>query len=198
MPASRRAVLAGAAGIGLLLAGCEAGLTNPTSQQVSVVNGAHEQVGPIKLSDVHFYPAGAPGAPSREYYQRGDDVPLIAQITNTSARGDRLVKVSSPDFGGVGYHGSHTVDAGQTLVTGISHNGGTAPSGQRSAPPAPGTTSARIILKDLRRNRFYSGPTLPVTFTFAKAGTVTLSVPMGAPRGTGQPAPPPSNPPSNS
>jgi copper(I)-binding protein len=187
------AFVAGAAGIGLLLAGCEAGQTSPTSHQVSVINGADQQVGSVKLSDVQFYPAGAPGAPNREYYRRGDDVALIAQITNTADAPDRLTGISSPDFGSVTYHGSHTIKGRSTLVTGVSHNGGSVP-GRHTASTAPRRSSARITMKTLQRNRFYSGPTIPVTFSFAKAGRVTMSVPMGSPAGAGQPAPPPSNP----
>jgi copper(I)-binding protein len=196
MATSPRVIIAGAAGIGLLLAGCEAGQNNPTSQQVTVVNGANERIGAIKLSNVQFYPAA--NAKGRDYYKSGDDIALIAQITNTAATNDRLVKISSPDFTGVAYHGSHVIAGNTTYTSGFSHDGGTVADVHADASAAPQTSVIRITMKNLQRKRFYSGPTLPVTFTFARAGSVTLSVPMGAPKGTGIPAKPPAKPGSRS
>jgi hypothetical protein len=198
MAASRKAAVAAAAGIGLLTTGCVAGQTSPTRHQASSVGGSNDQVGPIQLSDVQFYPAGAPGTPSREYYKRGDDVTVIAQITNRADVGDRLEKISSPEFGGVTYHGAHRIGADSTLVTGVSQDGGSVAGRHTPSAAAPGSSTARITMNNLRLKRFYSGLTIPVTFSFAKAGSITISVPMGAPRGTGQPAPPPGKPGSRS
>jgi copper(I)-binding protein len=196
MATSPRVIVAAAAGIGLLLAGCDAGQTNATSHQVTVVDGASQRVGAIKLSNVQFYPAA--DAKGRDYYKSGDDVALIAQITNTAAAGDRLVKISSPDFGGVTYHGSHVIAGNTTYTSGFSQDGGTVADVHADASATPQTSAIRITMKGLQRKRLYSGPTLPVTFTFAKAGSVTIPVPMGPPRGTGLPAKPPANPGSQS
>ncbi|MGY1780623.1 hypothetical protein [Geodermatophilus sp. SYSU D01036] len=99
-------------------------------------------------------------------YEEGEDARLFFAITNTGIEPASLVEISGPDVGGVRVEsGDGTglplrVDPNDNLYAG--------------AEGAPDVT-----LLDLGRS-LRSSQSIPVTFTFAEAGEVTIEVPVSA------------------
>ena len=99
-------------------------------------------------------------------YEEGEDARLFFGITNTGTDPASLVDISGPDFGGVRVETSDRtglplqVDANDNLYVGV------------EGPP-------NVTLLDLDRS-LRSSQSIPVTFTFADAGEVTVDVPVSA------------------
>jgi len=196
--ASRLVPLAAAtAAVVVLLTGCGSGQVSQTADQVSAVDGAHGQVGTIDIRNAQL----APPTNGRGFYPTGSDAPLEVTIVNTGAVDDRLASVSSPDVVGVQVRGDTNLPAGTALraiqqalpageqppsapVSAVSTPapgkvGGSAPPQQ--AAPAMQLGQIAIVLTGLKTVDLYTGYTIPVVFTFARAGAVTVNVPVGSP-----------------
>jgi periplasmic copper chaperone A len=158
----RRIVLAGiAAGVAVLTAGCGAGQIAQTAEEQPGVPGAQAAVGPIQLHNITVaYPNGG-------VYRVGSTARLNFVIANTGAKADQLVSVSSgsaktvrlvpkPDM---------TAKTAATLTVGPQAN-------LNVYGPGPKVLLAGIV-RELR-----SSQQTTVTFRFAKAGQVQVSVPV--------------------
>ncbi|MGY1667682.1 hypothetical protein [Geodermatophilus sp. SYSU D00696] len=99
-------------------------------------------------------------------YEEGEDARLFLAITNSGGEPASLVDVSGPDFGGVRVETEDgtglplQVDANDDLYIGV------------EGPPD-------MTLLDLDRS-LRSSQSIPVTFTFAEAGEVTVDVMVSA------------------
>ncbi|EIV95383.1 copper chaperone PCu(A)C [Frankia sp. QA3] len=91
---------------------------------------------------------------------QGDSAPIVSAFFNAGGEPDTLVSVSSPEAGSGQPPKSADLPAG----------GGRIFTADDSAP----------ALRDVKRNLLI-GSQLPITFTFAKAGSVTLDVPVEPP-----------------
>jgi periplasmic copper chaperone A len=162
-----------------LLAGCGTGQLTQTAAQVSAVDGAQGQVGPIAVRNVMLaFPE------SGENYQRGGDAPLKAVIVNTGLSEDELTSVRSPAAEMVQTQGQRALQPQLTLY---------------AMPPSQGTQTGdtevgarrliTIALVNLAED-IKPGRTVPVTFLFRQAGELTLDVPIGPPQQTGASATP--------
>lgn len=134
-------------------AGCAAGQISQTADSISTVDGAHGSVGEIDLRDVAF------AAPDENGWSAGDDVRLeFSAVNSDPVEPDALVSVTSPLFDG---------DSGSALPVEI---------------PASGSvdfrTDALVELSGLSE-QLYSSVRVDVTFSFERAGDVTVSVPVG-------------------
>ncbi|UZJ24403.1 copper chaperone PCu(A)C [Rhodococcus antarcticus] len=199
------AVAAGAAAV--LLTACGAGQTGTIGGQVAAVNGAQGLVGKVAVRNVTLqYPTGG-----QDHYSVGEDAPLLFTLVNSGITADELVSISTPAAGDVSLSGATAIPGGTTLVsaaveassgsssTVVPTNSGSStpstsagsPSATRTSVPSPsggsgkpgitvGVVAAELtgLTQDVR-----PGLTIQVTFTFAKAGPVTLPVPVGAPDG---------------
>lgn len=171
-PIRRPLALAAVAAASLtLLVGCGRGDDDALQP---AVNGNGGVVGTLTLRDVTVaYPLG-------EYpdgsWAVGDDAPVELVVANTSTTdADRLVSVSTPVTGEVTLTGPTEIPAGGTVqaVDGQSDELG-------GGADAPDTGELRITLTDLT-TEVAPGPTYEMTFTFERAGAITLQVPLGAP-----------------
>lgn len=199
------AVAVGAAAV--LLTACGAGQTGTIGGQVAAVNGAQGSVGQVAVRDVTIqYPTGG-----QDHYSVGEDAPLLFTLVNSGITADELVSISTPAAGDVSLSGSTAIPGGTALVSAAVQAGSSSsstvvpttsgsststpstsagsPSATRTSVPnpsggagEPGTTVGVVaaqltgLTQDVR-----PGLTIPVTFTFAKAGPVTVPVPVGAP-----------------
>ncbi len=99
-------------------------------------------------------------------YEEGEDARLFMAITNTGSRPVTLVDISGPDFGGIAVESVDRtglplrVDGNDNLYIGA------------EGPPD-------VTLLDLERS-LRSSQSIPVTFTFADAGEVTVEVMVSA------------------
>jgi copper(I)-binding protein len=149
----------------LALAGCSAGTVTQTDTIVSQAAGAFGQVGAISLRDVSLDPGPVETVPS------GAEIALRGTIVNEGGTPDRLVSVTSPYATGVRQEGTPV----------IPNNNAIRVVGANPAPVGPANLdtrqsgSVRVVLTGVTQ-QLRPGPTYAVTFTFERAGTVTLPV----------------------
>lgn len=152
----RSTLTAVAAGSALLLSGgCAAGMISQTAQQVAAVDGASGDAGTMGIRNALL------ATPDAANYPRGSDVPLQLVLVNSGAADDTLTGVSSPVAGAVKLSGAIAVPA-QSRVDLVAD-------GQLTAT-LTGTTRTLCF-----------GQAFPLTFAFAKAGQITLNVPIQIP-----------------
>lgn len=155
---------AGLAACGLILTGCGAGQISQTANQESAVNGTSANAKDIALRNVHLL-----AVQSADYLQPGLTVPLLFVAANGSPDvDDKLVGITS-DVGTVAMTGDGAIPAGAALVVGQ-------PKGQTEAMGSAVPSSAEVTLSKPITN----GISYNFTFTFDKAGQVTVAVPISA------------------
>jgi periplasmic copper chaperone A len=155
----RFAALACAAALALAGCGADAPLETPQAEVVGGAIGPDEAVSAdVKVLAVQI------AYPPDGVYEVGEDAPLTLAISNTGTEPDVLVDVTGPDFADVRSADGGTpvvrVPAGETVYVG----------------PEGGPT---LVLVDLDRS-LRSSQSVPVTFTFQRAGTVTVDVMVAA------------------
>jgi copper(I)-binding protein len=169
------AVTSGVAALGVaatvLLSGCGAGQISQTAMQQPAINGTNVWVGQptygIALRNLHLR---APQ--TADYVEPGTDVELIFVAINGSAdQPDKLVSITS-EFGTVSVTGKTEVPANGSLVVG-------APDGQISALEAVDVADAAEAKVTLTKP-ITNGINYDFTFTFEKAGSSTIAVPISA------------------
>ncbi|MFI0465249.1 MULTISPECIES: copper chaperone PCu(A)C [Saccharopolyspora] len=148
------------------LAGCSAGQVTETDTQVAAVNGGNGDLKQISIRDASFT---FPTTDAR--YPAGSSAPVQLVIANEGPS-DKLVQVSSP------YAASATLGGITDLPSRTAlHAVG------KSAQVQQGETAADRVV-EITLNGFKQditpGVTVPVTFVFEKAGSVTVQVPVGA------------------
>ena len=165
---TRRTLTAAFAGATLLLAGCGADDLEedaPAEDPGTEVDGG--AIGPdtrvnddVSLLQVQLeYPLDG-------VYEVGEDARLFMAVSNTGGDPVTLTDISGPDFGGVAVTTEEgtglplTVDPQDNLYVGA------------EGPP-------EVMLLDLGQE-LRSSQSIPVTFTFAEAGEVTIEVPVSA------------------
>ena len=171
--ASRRILIAAAAALVPLVAGCEAGTNAPTLHWHQPTNGTHQTLGAITISNAFVL-----GAPVGKVLHSGQNAGLFLGVTNTGSGSDRLLAVHAPGVAGkvqVPAGGVNVAPQGQVLLTG----------------PHP-----EIVLTNLI-HPLTGGSVVTLYLRFAKAGTTRLQVPVMPSSSyytTYSPAPTPSSP----
>ncbi|MBX4169443.1 hypothetical protein K3M35_12320 [Rhodococcus sp. DMU2021] len=184
---TRRVVtaLALAAGAALTMSACSAGQITQTSTQVAAINGSNVDAGSLALRNVHvIYPN------SEEYsIEPGGTAQLGFTIVNLDPYvGDNLTGIST-DFAASVTGTPIEVPPQSSVVAGVSEANAALveevdesprPNSTEETPsPAPASVVNSVELVNLSEG-VRPGLTIPVTFTFAEAGDVTLSVPVDA------------------
>lgn len=202
---ARVTTLLGAAVLATALAGCGAGQISQTANQSSAINGGSANLGKLALRNVHLV-----GSPDPVKQRAGQKAELVLVITNESADvNDKLTSVTSPDdIGKVTLSGDSDIPATGRLFVGAAEGqdpaaaaaGPEASNGEHGAAPSaePGAVTTEVkapepkpqassdptikhgkaqlqLTKDLA-----DGLTYRFTFTFEKAGEVTVAVPIDA------------------
>lgn len=163
-----RAVLGAALAVGALsvLTGCGAGQVNTIGDEVSAVNGATGHIGQIDVLDAII--ANPPG--DARLYQPHQSASLYFTVSNSGLPADKLVSISTPAARSVTLQGALDIPGGTSVVA--------AGPGETSSKEAAVTATLEGLTRVVEQ-----GPTVPVTFTFARAGAVTLPLPVGVPAG---------------
>ena len=149
---TRRLLLAVAAVLLPLLAGCEAGLNAPTLQYHPANTGAN-----VTSNGVQIFNAFVLGPPLHSALPPGGRAGLFLALA--AQNGDRLVTVTAPDAA----RSVSVVGGPVTLVPGAVVNFG---------GPSP-----QLVLTGLTRP-LAGGQWITLTFVFARAGAVSLYVPV--------------------
>lgn len=156
---SSRSVLGLLAGLFLAAAmtvtGCAAGQISQTADQVSSVDGGVGNVGAIGIRNALL------ATPAAGSYPKGADAPLLLWLTNSGLTSDTLSSVSS------------------TAATSV-EIGGKAVLQPQSGMEIDTSTPVTLTIKGLTDGMVF-GKSIPVTFSFATAGQVTVNVPIQIP-----------------
>ena len=184
----------------LLVAGCAAGKQAQTAQEQSTIDGTNATTGSLSLLDITI------AYPSAGRYARGDDARLDLVISNNDpVTPDELVDVRT----GAARRVTVTPTAIGTTVTASPHGptslvwpalterlSGNSASGtglvKRRTATVTGVTIPPDSAVSFRGSRpsialtgltsaLWPGMVVPITFVFAKAGTVTANVPIAVP-----------------
>jgi copper(I)-binding protein len=181
---TRRVAAAVAVGAtALLAAACSAGQTAQTSTEQSTVDGTSATAGKIALRDLRI------AYPYNGRYTAGSSAVLQFAAVNTGGQADKLVSVS------VESSVASTVVLRPPTATSQSASPSGSPSASASASSSAPTDGQQSVdlpagtlvdfdndaalaqLLDLRA-ALISGQTVPITFTFARGGSVTVAVPV--------------------
>ncbi len=153
-----RRLLVGAGALALLVAtvGCEAGEDAPTLEFHAASSGAYTVFNGIKITDA-FVLGGQGGAA----VPAGGSASMFLSLYNTGGSPDELTAISAP-----GSAGSVSLTGGTVALPGY----GVA----NLMGPEP-----KVVFNDLKEP-LTGGTDIPVTLSFAHAGSVTLQVPVEA------------------
>ena len=171
-------VLAAAA----LTAACAAGQQAQTSNENPSLDGTSGSVGSIRLGGVALH---TPTPPATSY-PAGATVPMSVHIANSGNTPDTLTNVSSPAFQGwdvVPTPAVQVAGAGAAAATGAPQRiaaGGAVSLGLKDLTPSGTGSPETLVLHGLANSAapLYPGQAVRITFTFAKAGQTTLTVPV--------------------
>jgi copper(I)-binding protein len=147
--------LALVAAASLALSGCAAGQYSQTAQQVASIDGANGTVGDITVLNARLAPT------EREKYPAGSNARVLLWISNDSLTPDTLSAVSTSAAKSVRITGDATVP-GQTLADFATDRGTT------------------VTVTGFLQDQYY-GVSIPMTFSFANAGTLSLNIPIQLP-----------------
>jgi hypothetical protein len=155
------------AGFGLLLTGaCAAGQVAQTADQKPTLDGTQADVGDIHLRGLAILP------PSAVFYPAGSTARVRLVIVNSSDRADTLTSITSPRITTwASFNNSLAATANVGGVRSVR-----IPPGARVSYSVPETRSI-LTLRGLK-TRVFPGTTIPLTFTFARAGAVTVATPI--------------------
>lgn len=163
-------------GLLVALAACSAGQVTQTAGQTSSVTGSSAEVGDLQLRDIEL------GYPTGGRYEEGDSAPLLLAIANRGQAADTLIEVSGSFFDsatGTGPEDEVATGAGDTGGEDSEVTDGVAVEiGAGSLVLLGGDEADPIELLDLNEG-LYAGQIVDLTFTFAEAGEVSVSVPVG-------------------
>jgi copper(I)-binding protein len=174
------------------ISGCAAGRNAQTAYEKPTIDGAQAKVGYLSLNGLTII------APTSAYYRKGSSAPVRLVLVNSGASADTLTGITSPAFSGWGVFS--TAGAAQAAQAAATASASTSISPSSGASPAAtgarqvrvpansrvpfGTPEAKgaLLLTNLAKSA-YPGSAVPITFTFAKAGAVTVQVPVGLTHG---------------
>lgn len=164
-----------------LLAACAAGRNAQTALVETVSDAANANVGQLQVRNVRL------AAPETSLYGTGADVPLYLTVANRAGSADSLTDVTSDDAASVRLM---PADAASGTATPAADSGAGQPTPAStmelplSVPTGAalilGADSVHLVLQGIRRP-LRPGQSVRVTFTFADAGSTTLSVPVQLP-----------------
>lgn len=157
--ATTRLVRIGAAvaAAALLTSACAAGQHAITAEELPTLDGTNGRVGQINLRGVTLQ-APASGAVN---YPAGSRIPIRLVLVNNGQQPDTLTSVTSPAFQNWRATPSNSVQIQP---------------GTRTSWGTPEARGNLVLINTTKK--LFPGTTIRMTFSFAKAGSVTLPVPI--------------------
>lgn len=154
------------AAVALLTSACAAGQKSQTADVNESIDGTSVHVGAITLGGLAIQ------APKAVYYPTGSDVPVRVVIVNSGNKADKLTSITSSSIAGW-----TTTGAGATSTsTASGASSVTIGAGKRASFGVP--DSKAVLQLSQIKSDLHPGSTVPLTFTFANAGTITVRVPV--------------------
>jgi copper(I)-binding protein len=165
--AARRVPWALAVGAALLVSACAAGKQAQTVQETPVNDANDANVGTIAIRAV------AVKAPTDNFYAKGSSAQMQVVFVNVGSKPDTLTSITSPAFTS---WSSVSTNVSQQLSASQGTQRVTVPPGQRvsyGVPDAHAVLKVSGIKEDL-----WPGSAIKVTFTFQRAGSKLVIVPV--------------------
>jgi copper(I)-binding protein len=173
----------------LAITACSAGQVNQTSSQLRDKVGPMAQVGALELRQVQL------AYPTDGSYEPGDDAELQMTIVNTGSEDDALTGIDGTSFTRVRVTGSSsgTLAPSTSASATATATATSAPASASSADgralnitlPADSTVflgqNAETVTLVALSQALTPAQTVELTFTFERAGDVTMQVPVAAP-----------------
>lgn len=158
---------AGALMLGTVLTGCGTGQHSQSADQLPAVNGAEATLQQVALRDIYIQ-----AVQSTDYLQAGRTVKLVMAIANESLEtNERLVSITT-DIGDVTLNPTKPeIPVGGRLLVGT-------PVGQTASPKQENVNTAEATVE--LSEPITNGIDYDFTFTFEKAGSTTVAVPISA------------------
>ena len=139
----------------LALSGCAAGKISQTADQVAAIDGANGTIGDITVLNARLAPVEGEG------YAQGSNGRLLLWISNDALAADTLKQVSTPAADSVRIVGDASISA-QYLAD------------------LSSLTGPRVVVTNFTEDVPH-GQSIPMTFSFANAGTLNLDIPIEIP-----------------
>lgn len=191
-PIARRIGIALLAVCATALTSCAAGQYAQTAYQTPAIDGlAKAKVGSLELRGVAVLTP-----PNGISYAEGDDAQVTLAIVNVGQTDDTLTSVSTPAADGYTIEAQASGAASDSAAPSSTASSGAAPSGSASGassiaiPPGQSVTFSspvadnKLVLTGLKQ-KVFPGTSIQITFTFAKAGAITATVPVQLSEDTG-------------
>jgi hypothetical protein len=160
------------------LAGCSVGQLSQTAMQQSAVDGNQAVVNNVALRNVRIQ-----ALQTGDFLRPGAAVDLLLVAVNQSPEiTDKLVGITT-DIGKVTVTGDPTLPASGVLFVGP--RSGQHQKAADAIESADSVTATVALAKPIT-----NGPNYEFTFTFEKAGSISVAVPISAPEGPRQNEPP--------
>jgi hypothetical protein len=163
-----------------LTAACAAGQQAQTANEKPSLDGTQGMIGSLQLEGVAMH------SPDGTSYVAGSSVPLSIYIANNGQSADTLTNVTSTAFSGWDIVSTPAVQVtpapgaapatGTTKAIGAGSAVGLGIANLTASTGSPET----LVLTGLAKKSapLYPGTAVKITFTFAKAGSTTLTVPV--------------------
>lgn len=139
----------------LAVSGCAAGMYSQTADQVAAIDGANGTVGDIAVLNARLAPT------VRDDYPAGSNARLLLYVSNISLTADSLESVTTSAAASVRITGDATLPP-QKLSDFASETG------------------TEVIVTGFIQDQPY-GVSIPMTFSFANAGSIDLNIPIQIP-----------------
>jgi copper(I)-binding protein len=175
----------------LLSSACATGQQAQTAHEVPAIDATSGSVGTIAL---HAVAIKTPPGPA---YGPGDVAQIQLVLVNTGHDTDTLQNVSTPTASGFQVFANATGASPPAGESGSASGSAASSAGRPSTPPSLdvaagqtlslGITDTDLVLVLRLTKTLFPGTSVPITFTFAKAGSVTLTVPTQISSGASPP-----------
>ena len=139
----------------LAVSGCAAGQISQTADQAAAIDGANGTVGDIAVLNARLAPT------ARESYPTGSNARVLLYVSNNGLAANTLESVS-------------TSAAKSVKIT------GDAALPPQSLADFASETGTEVTVTGFVQDQFY-GVSIPMTFSFANAGSIDLNVPIQLP-----------------
>lgn len=173
------AVLATIAVVGALVAGCSPGLQGLRGEprfQSGAMAGVNTRIGPILLRNIYV------DEPNGELLPRGSNGRMYLHLFNVGETADALVAVTTPAAESTVLHQDRSGEGRLEPVTTLPLPAGVDPIARSRAAETWGVEPPGFyVLLSRLTESLRPGESIPVSFTFAHAGTTTVFVPIEIP-----------------
>jgi hypothetical protein len=139
----------------LTVSGCASGQYSQTAEQVAAIDGANGIIGDLTVLNARLAPT------SGEDYPAGSNARLLLWVSNDGLNPDTLSGVSTTAAKSVKITGDAALP-GQSLVDFSSDTG------------------TQVVVTGFLQDQYY-GVSIPMTFSFKNAGSLTVNVPIQLP-----------------